>query len=126
MEIKTLTTKEELKKLEDDSALTIEGLTEESIPDLIDWVKQYTPLINENVYVVKGKTMNEVYGLTESNAYPNDCTLVSIKLVDMENYEKIILSRLEIRGRWFDDIVDNNLRRQKEIDESIGGIQYVQ
>ena len=118
MEIKILTTKEELKKLEDDSALTIEGLAEESIPDLVNWIKQYTPLINENVYIVKGKTMNEVYGLTESNAYPNDCTLVSIKLVDMENCEKIIMPRFKIGGRWFDDIVDNNMRRQKEINKS--------
>ena len=112
MEIKILTTKEELKKLEDDSALTIEGLAEESIPDLVNWIKQYTPLINENVYIVKGKTMNEVYGLTESNAYPNDCTLVSIKLVDMENCEKIIMPRFKIGGRWFDDIVDNDLNRE--------------
>ena len=117
MEIKTLTTKEELKKLEDDSALTIEGLAEESIPDLVNWVKQHTPLINENVYVVKGKTMNEIYGLTGNNAYPNDCTLVSIKLIDMENYNAIVLPRFEIGGRWFDDIVDNNMRRQEEINK---------
>lgn len=118
MEIKVLTTIAELKELEDNSALTIEGLAEESIPELVDWIKQYTPLINENVYIVKGKTMNEVYRLTESNAYPNDCTLVSIKLDDMANYEEIIFPRFKIGGRWFDDIVDNNMRRQEEINKS--------
>ena len=41
MEIKTLTTLEELESL--GSALTMEGLAEDSISEFIDWVKQYTP-----------------------------------------------------------------------------------
>ena len=114
MNIKTLTTALELKELEDNSALTIEGLAEESIPDLIEWIKQYTPLVREDVYVTKGKTMNAVYHLTGNNAYTDDLTLVSIKLDDMEHYETIVIPRFQIGGRWFDDIVDNNARREME------------
>lgn len=63
MEIKTLTTLEELESL--GSALTMEGLAEDSISEFIDWVKQYTPMKSETAYVIKGKTMNDVYMLTD-------------------------------------------------------------
>ena len=112
MEIKILT---ELKELEDlGSALTMEGLAEDSIPDFIDWVKQYTPMKNERAYIVKGKTMNSVYGLTGNNAYLDDCTIVSIKLEDMENSMAVVIPRFEIGARWFDDIVMNNAVREME------------
>lgn len=112
MEIKILT---ELKELEDlGSALTMEGLAEDSIPDFIDWVKQYTPMKNERAYIVKGKTMNSVYGLTGNNAYLDDCTIVSIKLEDMENSMAVVIPRFEIGARWFDDIVMNNAAREME------------
>lgn len=57
MEIKTLTTLEELESL--GSALTMEGLAEDSISEFIDWIKQYTPMKSETAYIIKGKTMNE-------------------------------------------------------------------
>lgn len=110
MEIIRLTELNELNDL--GSALTIEGLSEESIPDFMNWVKQYTPMKKEIAYVIKGKTMNCLYNLTGDNAYPDDCTIVSIKLEDMENYEKIVIPRFEIGGRWFDDIVANNSMRE--------------
>lgn len=110
MEIKTLTTLEELESL--GSALTMEGLAEDSISEFIDWVKQYTPMKSETAYIIKGKTMNDVYMLTGNNKYPDDCTIVSIKLEDMENYEKIVILKFEIGGRWFNDIVANNSMRK--------------
>ena len=119
MNIIRLTTREQLNELENGSAFTLEGLAEESIPDLLEWVKQYTPLIKEDVYVTKGPTINEIYHLTGDNAYPDDCTLVSIKLDDMEHYEKIVIPRFQIGGRWFDDIVDNNARREGYKEDSI-------
>ena len=106
-----LTTLTELNNL--GSALTIEGLTEDSIKDFIDWVKQYTPMINETAYIIKGKTMNQLYGLTGNNAYPDDTNIVSIKLEDMENYTAIIIPRFNIGARWFDDIVANNAAREE-------------
>lgn len=114
MEKIIVTDKETLKMLEDDSALTIEGLAEESIPNFLDWIKKLTPLKKEIVYVIKGGVMNMAYGLTGDNAYPNNCTLVSVKLSDMENWEAVVMPRFGIGGRWFDDIVDNNARREME------------
>lgn len=114
MKIITVTDKDILKELEDDSALTIEGLAEESIPDFLDWIKKLTPLKKETVYVIKGGVMNMAYGLTGDNAYPNDCTLVSVKLADMVDAMKVVMPRFQIGGRWFDDIVDNNARREME------------
>ena len=107
---KELTTIEELDGL--GSALTLEGLAEESIPDFIEWVKEYTPMKSETAYIIKGRTMNDVYGLTGDNAYPDDCTIVSIRLEDMENSMKIVMPRFQIGARWFDDIVANNERRE--------------
>lgn len=111
MEIKRLTTKEGLDDL--GSALTMVGLTEDSIQDYIEWIKQYTPMKSEMAYIVNGKTMNEVYHLTGSNAYPDDLTIVSIKLEDMEDPRKIVTKRFEVDARWFDDIVGNNALNQE-------------
>lgn len=111
MEIKTLTTLEELESL--GSALTMEGLAEDSISEFIDWVKQYTPMKSETAYIIKGKTMNDVYMLTGNNKYPDDCTIVSIKLEDMENSMAVVIPRFNIGARWFDDIVMNNAAREK-------------
>lgn len=49
MEIKTVTTAEELEELRAGSAFTREGLEEKAIPDLIKWIKQYTPMIRERI-----------------------------------------------------------------------------
>lgn len=111
MEIKTLTTLEELESL--GSALTMEGLAEDSISEFIDWVKQYTPMKSETAYIIKGKTMNDIYMLTGNNKYPDDCTIVSIKLEDMENSMAVVMPRFHIGARWFDDIVMNNAAREK-------------
>lgn len=111
MEIKTLTTLEELESL--GSALTMEELAEDSISEFIDWVKQYTPMKSETAYIIKGKTMNDIYMLTGNNKYPDDCTIVSIKLEDMENSMAVVMPRFHIGARWFDDIVMNNAAREK-------------
>lgn len=108
---KEVTTLQEIKDL--GSALTIEGLAEDSIKDFIEWIKKYTQMKNEDAYIIKGKTMNSLYGLTGSNAYPDDCNIVSIKLEDMENYNTIVLPRFSIGARWLDDIIDNNCERER-------------
>ena len=112
---KELTTIKELDAL--GSALTLEGLAEESIPDFINWVKEYTPMRNETAYIIKGKTMNDIYRLTGDNAYPDDCTIVSIKLEDMEDSMKVVIPRFQIGARWFDDIVGNNEMRERAKDK---------
>lgn len=105
---------EDLKALYDDSALTMTGLTVESIPDFVKWVESYTKLLRRRVYIVSGKVMNTYCGNTGENAYADDLNLVAIKLSDIADYTKIILPRFQVGGRWFDDIVDNNRRREEE------------
>ena len=109
-------TEEQLKELENSSALTFEGTsgTDEGLVRIFDWIKEYTPLKRETAYIINGKTMNRVYGLTGDNAYPDFCNIVSVMLDDMEDFQKIIIPRFRVGGRWFDDIVDNNRRREEE------------
>lgn len=101
-----------LKMLEEQSALTVEGLIEEDAPLFLDWVKHRSPVTTESVYIIKGNIMNEVYGLTGENAYPDDLTLQAIPLNLIKNVSAIIIPRFEIEGRWFDDIVENNAMRE--------------
>lgn len=105
--IENVTTKEQLNKLYGNSALTIEGLAEDSIPDMIKWLEENTVFTTENpiVYITKGKVMNTEYNLVGDKAYLEDLTIVSV--IDIDQL-RIALKRFSVGGRWFDDIVDNN------------------
>lgn len=109
-----ITTAEELKKLYEQSALTWEGLKadDDELKIVETWIKNHNAEGPElTFHIIKGELMNEVYQLTGNNAYPEDLTLVSVTGV---NQVKLSLPRLQVGGRWFDDIVDNNARREKE------------
>ena len=108
-----VTDKDMLDKLYAGSALTLEGLSEESIPDFLEWLENLTPLTTRQIYLITGELMNTTYSLTGSNAYPNDLTIVCVRLEDMEDYNKVVFPRFQIGGRWFDDVVDNNIRREE-------------
>ena len=60
--------------------------------------------------------MNEKYGLTENNAYPEDLNFISIDLDNFKDMEKLATIKIKIGARWLDDIVDNNKFRQDKID----------
>lgn len=107
--IENVTTKKQLDNLYNNSAFTIEGLAEESIKDLIEWLGDNTTFTTEEVvvYVTKGNVMNDMYKLRDSNAYPDDLDIVSVIDIDLM---KVALKRFSVGGRWFDDIVDNNVR----------------
>ena len=77
------------------------------------YLEIYREDYSETAYTIKGKTMNDVYMLTGNNKYPDDCTIVSIKLEDMENSMAVVMPRFHIGARWFDDIVMNNAAREK-------------
>lgn len=120
MKITTVEDKSGLDALYEDSALTFLGVTRDSIPDVIQWVKQYTEFKGpeENVYVVSGETMNRFYGLTGINQYVPHLNIVCVKLSDLKNPLKLAIPRFAVGGRWFDDIVDNNARREgREVEE---------
>lgn len=105
--IENVTTKTQLDNLYNHSAFTIEGLADESIPDLMNWLEENTVFTTENpiVYVTKGRVMNTEYFLTDDKAYQENLTIVSV--IDIDSI-KIALKRFSVGGRWFDDIVDNN------------------
>jgi hypothetical protein len=114
MKIVNVTTKEQLDVLYDESALTFEGLMadEENLNALYDWLKEHHGIITgtePTFHIISGKVMNDNYHLTGNNAYKDDLTIVSC--TDIADFT-VSIFRFELGGRWFDDIVDNNARRE--------------
>ena len=102
MNIIKVTTRAQLDELYKDWSLTIEGLApdEANLKEFLEWVRELTPL---------------KHGLTGTNAYPGTgCTIVCIKRADMERPNAVTTPRFQIQGRWFYDVVDNNVRREEE------------
>jgi len=109
--------KEQLDELYNSSAFTLIGLesSDESINGLIDWIKKYSEVSNPlNIFITSGSTMNKEYNLSGENMYKNNLTIVSIKNQDIKQLMRIVVPRFEIGGRWFDDIVNNDLWREEE------------
>lgn len=115
MIIINVTTKEQLDALYNQSALTWEGLDtdEENLNAIKDWLEEHKAITDKEptFYIIKGKLMNEQYGLSGDNAYPEDLNIISVTDI---NQLAITLARFEVAGRWFDDIVDNNAMREEE------------
>ena len=114
-------TKEDLDYLYDQSALTFEGTTTDE--DNLNYIYRELEQINSRpkpeftYYFTTGKMMNEVYGLTGDNAYQNDFHLVAIPLEHFADPRVLPTWRIGVAHlgvRWFDDIVDNNARREEE------------
>ena len=107
----------DLRELYNGSALTFEGcaVDDANMTFLVEWLEESgaAPRSPLPIHVVSGQLMNEVYGLTGDNAYPDDLNIVSVMLSDMESASAIIMKRFELGGRWFDDIVDNNEMRER-------------
>ncbi len=112
-------TGKQLNDLYKNGAFTLEGFdtSQENIIKLIEWFEQYGGVKNPiSLYITKGSFMNEKYGFTQDNAYPDDLNIISIKLEDIKDIFKVAIPRFSIGARWFNDIVDNNIVRQKQID----------
>lgn len=100
MEIIKVETKEQLKALNDCSAMTWEGLIEEDFGVALDMCGAE----GAKGYVTTGKVMNEICHLTDSNAYPDDLTIFSI-----DKYKGLAIM---FGARWMDDIISNNADRE--------------
>ena len=100
MEIIKVETKEQLKALNDCSAMTWEGLIEEDFGAALDMCGAE----GAKGYVITGKVMNEICHLTGNNAYPDDLTIFSI-----DKYKGLAIM---FGARWLDDIVSNNADRE--------------
>lgn len=112
VEIIECKSKKDIKSL--GSALTWEGMdmSAEALDELFGWVEGLTKMKRRRLYLTKGATMNRLYGLTGDNAYPDDLNIVSIMLDDMDDWNAVVLPRFQVKGRWMDDIVRNNVRRE--------------
>ena len=100
MEIIKVETKEQLKALNDCSAMTWEGLIEEDFGAALDMCGAE----GAKGYVTKGKVMNEICHLTGNNAYPDDLTIFSI-----DKYKGLAIM---FGARWMDDILSSNADRE--------------
>ena len=111
-----VSTKEQLDELYNQSALTWEGLIadEENLNAVENWLKAHGAIIEHTeptFHIITGELMNTTYGLTGDNAYSKDLTLVSVTDIDQM---AVVFPRFEVGGRWFDDVVDNNVRRERD------------
>ena len=99
--------------------------------NLEDWKKGIQDLLTkENIGTItkwidfKGKDMNDKYGLTGDNQYPNDLTFLAFA-IDGLDVGKLAMFKLRMGDRWFTDIVDNDRRREgydddaSDLDESL-------
>ena len=108
------TKESDLKELYNGSAFTMVGfnIDDDNLEALKGWFEENgCDLKSDDIYVTSGKLMNDVYRLTGDNAYPDELNIVSIKLDDISNANRIFAARFEIGAYWFDDIVDNKTRR---------------
>ena len=103
MKIINVETIEQLKELYDSSALTWEGLDSNDFGEALTEVSQQG--VDGTGYVTTGKVMNKLTKLTGSNRYPDDLNIFSIK-----DFKGLAISW---GARWMDDIIDNNLSREK-------------
>jgi hypothetical protein len=102
----------------EDWSLTVEGLSteQESLDDYYDVLSEFTALKPDfKFFVIEGWLMNLKYGLTGTNAYPDHCHIVVAPNGQFEDIGKVAIPRFAWGGRWFNDIVDNNAVRQREI-----------
>lgn len=96
------------------SYFTIEGAG----GDLEEWMNGINELLAESsigqvetFYTFTGEDMNNYYGLTGSNRYPDDLTFLAFPLDNLD-IGKLAMFKLRMGARWFDDIVDNNAHRE--------------
>lgn len=94
------------------SAATWEGLdmSAKNLDALESRVEQLSHWKNRRIYVTTGKEMNEYSKLTGDNAYPDDLSIVSIALADVEDCMPL---KMQLGARWLDDIISNNEYRER-------------
>lgn len=110
-------TDDDLVKLEKGSAFTFEGLMsdDKNLNDLVDFFNEKTNIkIPMKIYHATGEKVNNLYGLTGRNAYPNDLDIVLLPLDNWNELGDLPMIKIQIGARWFDDIVDNNRMRQEK------------
>lgn len=108
--------KEQFNKLYSESVLTLEGflMDNNNIKAYLNYLKDRGFLRNNKeieIFHIKAKAMNDTYNLMGNNAYPDDLNIVCISLNDLKNIGRLAIDKFSFEGRWFNDIVDNNIAR---------------
>ena len=98
--------------------------------DLEDWKTGYRELLTKagigsisEFETFKGKDYNEAFHLTGTNRYPDDLTFLCFPLNGLQ-VGKLAIFKLQMGDRWFDDIVDNDLRRE-HIDRGVTSLKDI-
>ncbi len=110
---------DKIKELADKSALTWEGavITDEALQKIVDDFKDKTDInLPVKFYTYTGRQMNDMYGLTEKNAYKDDLHFLSVDLDNWNNIDNLPMFKMKAKARWLDDIIDGNADAQKIID----------
>lgn len=88
--------------------------------DLEEWKNGYSGLLAEKKIgsvsgwvSFKGSAVNAEFGLTGDNRYDDNLTFLAFPL-DGLDVGKLAIFKLQMGDRWFDDVVDNDLRREAE------------
>ena len=109
-------TNELFKKAYEGSYYTIIGCG----GDLEEWRKGYEKMLQDTGigtpqewFDFKGVEFNKEFNLTGDNRYPDDLVFLCFPL-DGLNVGALAMFKLRMGDRWFDDIVDNDLRREGE------------
>lgn len=116
VEIKKVESVFDLEYLNENDAIVIEGITEDTIGDFVDWVNHIATLKNDTttVYKISGGLLDMVWGLTGDNRYDEDLNIVAIPFSEIESPELLAIPRFAVCARWWSDVRDNNLRREEE------------
>jgi len=111
-DIVPVTDAETIKALHDNSALTLWGEpTKQDLDRLYNWLNNEGVLNGErlNLYTYSGKELKKAFGRRKK--FDDEVKLMSIFLKDLNlndsNMRQFSYGRMEIGGRWLDDIVSN-------------------
>lgn len=85
--------------------------------DLQEWVDGYNDILQEQGigtpkawYTAKGARVNKEFGLTGNEAFKPRLTFLFFPL-DGLDVSKLAIFKIRMEDRWFDDVIDNALRR---------------
>ncbi len=108
IKVKTINKLEELRNM---SIFTWVGMSddEENLEAIYNGLKEngFKDEIMK-IYIFKGSLMNESYDLKGTNRYPDNLTFVSVE------YYYNPMAKIQFGARWLDDIIDNDIRRNKK------------
>ena len=88
--------------------------------DLQEWVDGYNQMLAEEGigkptawFYAKGAAVNKEFGLTGNETFKARLTILFFPLDDLD-IGRLAIFKLRMSDRWFDDVIDNSLRRLNE------------